>query len=120
MRNIYLLLYYGFARYLPSSYAPVVGKPSNAIRIFLVKRIFKSCGKISTIDRLAYFGNGKDLEIGDYSGIGERCVVPKNTIIGKYVMMASDVHIVKTTIIIMIHQSLCVFRVLPQKFLKQL
>lgn len=53
MRNIYLLLYYGFARYLPSSYAPVVGKPSNAIRIFLVKRIFKSCGKISTIDRLA-------------------------------------------------------------------
>lgn len=77
MRNIYLLLYYGFARYLPSSYAPVVGKPSNAIRIFLVKRIFKSCGKISTIDRLAYFGNGKDLEIGDYSGIGERCVVPK-------------------------------------------
>lgn len=95
MRNIYLLLYYGFARYLPSSYAPVVGKPSNAIRIFLVKRIFKSCGKISTIDRLAYFGNGKDLEIGDYSGIGERCVVPKNTIIGKYVMMASDVHIVQ-------------------------
>ncbi len=66
MRNIYLLLYYGFARYLPSSYAPVVGKPSNAIRIFLVKRIFKSRGKISTIDCLAYFGNRKDLEIGDF------------------------------------------------------
>lgn len=95
MKNIYLFLYYGFARYLPSSYTPIVGKPSNVIRIFLVKRIFKSCGKISTIDRLAYFGNGKDIEIGDYSGIGERCIVPKNTIIGKYVMMAPNVHIIQ-------------------------
>ena len=84
MRNIYLLLYYGFARYLPSSYAPVVGKPSNAIRIFLVKRIFKSCGKISTIDRLAYFGNGKDLEIGDYSGI---VVKTEQTVTAKTAML---------------------------------
>lgn len=32
--------------------------------------------------------------IGDYSGIGENCVIPKDTIIGKYVMMAPEVHIV--------------------------
>jgi len=93
MRNIYLILYYCFARYLPSSYAPVWGKISNAVRIFLCKRIFKKAGRISTIDRMAYFGNGKDVEIGDFSGIGERNVIPHNIIIGKYVMMAPDVHI---------------------------
>lgn len=43
---------------------------------------------------MAYFGTGKGIEIGDYSGIGENCVIPNNTIIGKYVMMAPDVHIV--------------------------
>ena len=50
--------------------------------------------KISTIDRIAYFGTGKNIEIGDYSGFGEHCIIPKNTIIGKYVMMAPEVHIV--------------------------
>ena len=43
---------------------------------------------------MAYFGTGRNIEIGDYSGIGENCVIPKNTIIGKYVMMAPQVHIV--------------------------
>lgn len=89
-----LAIYYGFAQYLPSSYAPIVGKISNKIRILCCKLIFKYCGKISTIDRRAYFGNGREIEIGDYSGIGERCVVPHNTKIGKYVMMAPEVHVV--------------------------
>lgn len=52
-------------------------KISNAIRIGLVKHIFKKCGKITTINRLAYFGSGRDIEIGDYSGIGAKCVIPK-------------------------------------------
>lgn len=73
---------------------PLFGKISNKIRIFCVKRIFKRCGKISTINRMAYFGTGFDIEIGDFSGIGEYCVVPKNTIIGKYVMMAPEVYII--------------------------
>lgn len=58
MRIICLLFYYGFAQYLPDSYLPIVGKISNAIRIGLVKHIFKKCGKITTINRLAYFGSG--------------------------------------------------------------
>lgn len=70
------------------------GKIWNAIRIFCCRRIFKYCGKKVNIDRHAYFGNGRNLELGDYSSIGEECVVPKDTIIGKYVMMAPEVHIV--------------------------
>lgn len=90
----FLALYYGFATHLPSSYSPIFGKLSNIIRIFCCRRIFKYCGKVSTIDRKAYFGTGCNIEIGDYSGIGERCIIPKNIIIGKYVMMAPEVHIV--------------------------
>ena len=93
-RVLFLSLYYGFAQYLPGSYTPIFGKLYNSIRIWCVKHIFKKCGKISTIDRRAYFGTGRNIEIGDYSGIGENCIVPNNTIIGKYVMMAPEVHIV--------------------------
>lgn len=95
VRLFCLLVYYGFAQHLPSSYCPVIGRFCNKIRVFCVKGIFKKCGAISTIDRRAYFGTGVDIEMGDYSGIGERCVVPKNTIIGNYVMMAPEVHIVQ-------------------------
>lgn len=95
VRFICLILYYGFAKHLPSSYAFLIGPICNKTRILCVKGIFKKSGKISTIDKDAYFGTGSEIEIGDYSGIGARCIVPKNTIIGKYVMMASDVHIVQ-------------------------
>lgn len=93
-RIVFLILYYGFAQWLPGSYTPILGKLCNKIRIGCVKHIFKKCGKISTIDRKAYFGTGCDIEIGDYSGIGEHCIIPKNTIIGKYVMMAPEVYII--------------------------
>lgn len=90
-----LLFYYIFAQFLPSSYSPIIGGFCNFIRVCCARSIFKHCGRHVTIDRRAYFGNGRSLEMGDYSGIGERCVVPKNTIIGKYVMMAPEVHIVQ-------------------------
>ena len=93
-RTFFLLIYYGFATWLPDSYTPGIGKLCNAIRIFCVKRIFKQCGRISTINRRAYFGNGKEVEIGDYSGIGSHCTVPHNIVIGKYVMMDPEVYII--------------------------
>lgn len=72
-----------FARFVHSC----IGGVSNRIRIFLCKRIFKECGKVSTINRNIYFGNGKDIVIGDYSGIGANCSIPNDIHIGKYVMM---------------------------------
>ena len=91
-RKIFLALYYGFANYLPDSYNPILGGVANKIRIFCVKRIFKKCGKISTINRHCYFGNGHDVEIGDYSGIGVGCVLPNNIKIGRYVMMGPELY----------------------------
>ena len=87
MRKFWLVLFYGFANHLPDSYTPVLGGVSNRICIFLCKRIFKECGKVSTINRNIYFGNGKDIVIGDYSGIGANCSIPNDIHIGKYVMM---------------------------------
>lgn len=42
------------------------------------------------IERLAKFGSGLDIEIGDNSGLGINCHVPSNTIIGNDVMMGPN------------------------------
>lgn len=88
-----LSVYYGFAWYLPDSYNFLFGRISNSLRISLVKHIFKKTGKISTINRKAYFGTGKEVEIGDYSSIGANCFLPNNIKIGKYVMMGPELFV---------------------------
>lgn len=93
-RAIGLVLYYGIAQYLPDSYIGGGGRISNRLRIFCAKLIFKKCGKISAINRRAYFGNGSEIEMGDYSSIGANSILPNNIKIGKYVMMAPEVHII--------------------------
>ena len=85
-----LMLYYGFARYLPASNNLLFGKLSKQIRFLLVKRIFKSCGKNVNVEKGASFESGLDLCIGDNSGIGLNCSVPSNTIIGDNVMMGPE------------------------------
>lgn len=66
---------------------------SNKIRILLCRHIFRECSKkVSTINRNIYFGNGKDVVIGDYSGIGANCSIPNDIHIGKYVMMGPDLY----------------------------
>ncbi len=84
----FLFIYYGFAQHLPDSYTPIVGRLSNRLRVFCVKHIIKSCGTITTVNRHAYFGTGRNIVMGDYSGLGADCIVPNNIVIGKYVMMA--------------------------------
>lgn len=94
-----LVLYYGVARWLPSL-GFLLGK---RLRRFCVKRIFKYCGKDVNVERGANFGSGRNVVLGDYSGIGINACIPSNTIIGKYVMMGpncyilSDNHIFEST-----------------------
>lgn len=87
LRIFSLLAYYVFARYLPDSYTPIIGGLCNKIRVALCRHIFKYCGKVSTINRMAFFGNGSEVEIGDLSGIGAHCRLTNNIKIGNYVMM---------------------------------
>lgn len=91
----FLVLYYVFAANLPRSTLPFIGPASKWFRYMCCKHIFKYCGANANIERKAYFGKGFDVEIGDNSGIGYRCVVPSNIKIGSCVMMAPEVFIGK-------------------------
>ncbi len=88
--KIALLVYYGIAYNLPDSYMPGVGRVSNALRVACCKRIFRKCGKLGTVNRKVWFGNGQDVEIGDDSGLGANTTLPNNIKIGNHVMMAPD------------------------------
>lgn len=89
-RKIFLALYYGFARHLPKSATPFVGKWCNRLRVACCKRIFKRAGRIVTVDKGAYFGCGSEVEIGNDSGIGAYCILPPNIKLGNHVMMAPE------------------------------
>lgn len=86
-KYIFLVLYYYFARFLPS------GKFGKFVRYHICKRIFKKCGKNVNVEHLATFGNGFNIEIGNNSGIGIRANIPNDIIIGNDVMMGPNVYI---------------------------
>lgn len=92
-KKFWLGVYYGFARYLPASFTPVVGRPSKWLRGVCARHIFRSCGKDVNIERGAYFASGAEVELGDGSGLGVNCHIPFNTRIGRYVMMGPDCYI---------------------------
>ena len=52
---------------MPSNSCPIlfIGKISSKLRYVCAKNIFKKCGKGVGVERLASFGSGKDIEIGD-------------------------------------------------------
>ena len=92
MRRIYLLLYYGFARFLPKSTTPLLGKFAKALRRFLCKRIFLKAGEKLNVEQGAYFGNGRDIEVGYEVGFGRNFQCRNIRLrIGDYLMMGEDV-----------------------------
>jgi maltose O-acetyltransferase len=92
MHKLYLLLYYGFAKHLPKSTAPLIGKASQGLRRFLCKHIFASCGSGLNVENNVYFGNGKEIRVGTEVGFGSNFKTLNRIIsIGNYLMMAEDV-----------------------------
>ena len=79
----FLILYYGFCRYLPSGSTPIIGQISKRMRYVCCKHIFKYCGKNVNIERKAFFASGSNLCIGDNSGLGINAYVPADTILVK-------------------------------------
>ena len=91
---ICLIAYYGLLRYLPQSKTSnIVGRISKKLRYYCCKNIFKKCGKNVNIERLAKFGSGVDIEIGENSGLGINCFIPSRTKIGRDVMMGPNCYI---------------------------
>jgi maltose O-acetyltransferase len=94
MRLFWYLLYYGFARHLPVSYKPYACG-SKAIRYWICKHLFAQCGRNVNVEYGAEFGTGKDVRIGDNSGLGVRCFVAEVEI-GNNVMMGPNVMILSS------------------------
>lgn len=87
-------MYYGWAQYMPNSYNKYLGgRFWNKIRVLLCHVIFKECGNIATVNRKAFFGNGKNVVIGDNSGLGENCQIPNDIKIGNNVMIGPNLTI---------------------------
>lgn len=92
MRYIYLILYYGFAQFLPKSTMPVLGMIFKSLRQFLCKRLFAEVGEKLNVEQGAYFGNGKDIKVGDEVGLGKNFKMMNRTLrMGSYIMMGEDV-----------------------------
>jgi len=91
-RVIALAAYYGFARYFPRFPNHRIGKK---MRGSLCQFIFRKSGKNINVERMAYFGAGKNIELGSNSGIGIRAQIwgvdMGELIMGDNVMMAPEV-----------------------------
>lgn len=92
LRRICLLLYYLIGRHLPGSEMPY-SFGSRGIRALLCKVIFQKAGKKINVEHGAFFGLGRDIQIGDNSGLGLNCRVMGPLKIGENVMMGPDVMI---------------------------
>jgi maltose O-acetyltransferase len=88
-----LIIYYALLRHLPSSASSFGGPIWRWVRYQCCKHIFLECGRHVNIERGAYFASGVRLRIGDESGLGIRCHVPADVVIGKHVMMGPNCHI---------------------------
>lgn len=89
-RFIGCALYYGFAQWLPASFHPG-GKIAQRIRYMVCRSLFDRCGVSVNVEHGASFNSGRDISIGDHSGIGIRASLSGKITIGRNVMMGKDV-----------------------------
>src|SRR4030042_3343364 len=86
-------LYYLGVRWLPPSYVPGYGV-WRKLRYIVCRPLFDRCGQNVNIESRAYFGSGKNISIGDRSGIGVNAFISGTVSIGNDVMMGHDVMII--------------------------
>lgn len=89
-KTFFTFFYYAIARWLPGSNFKFC-RVFRSMRVFCAKFLFAKTGKQINIERGVYFGSGKAVELGDYSGLGVNCSINGPVKIGAYVMMAPDV-----------------------------
>ena len=98
MKKLCLIIYYGFARYLPKSTTPIIGNLSKKIRAGLCRKIFSRCGEKMNVEPNAYFGSGKDIAVGNNVGIGTNFKMHNRIVtIDDNLLMAEDVYFIGGT-----------------------
>jgi maltose O-acetyltransferase len=88
-RLIAMSLYYGIAKRLPSR-GPL-WEPSRRIRQELCRRFLDECGAWVNISTDVHLGTGRNVRIGNRSGLGPGCRVYGGLIMGDQVMVGPDV-----------------------------
>lgn len=92
MRYLWLLLYLGFARWLPSTDNAMPGmRIVRRLRSAVARRCLDKAGRNVNIEHMADFGTGRGIELGDNSGLGLKCRVRGPLKIGNDVMMEPEV-----------------------------
>lgn len=71
MRTFWLVVYYAFARHLPKSTMPLLGRMAYRLRYRCAKHLFAECGTSVNVEQGAYIGNGKHFRVGNNIGIGK-------------------------------------------------
>ena len=92
MNKIYLGLYYLIAYRMPRSERPF-NLGAKKLRGFLASKLFLQTGHSINIEKGAFFGSGRNISIGDYSGIGVDAKISGTITIGSHVMMGPEVMI---------------------------
>lgn len=77
------------AKPLPRSVRPFGGFGKH-LRVYFARRLLKSCGRNVNIERGADFGSGRDVEVGDFSGLGLNCLISGPVKISTHVMMGPN------------------------------
>ena len=93
MRYFWLILYYGLAKHLPKSTAPIIGGIAKHLRRACAKHLFAECGALINVEKGAYFGNGKHMHIiGEKVGLGKNfCCHNRILTMHSHVLMGEDV-----------------------------
>lgn len=71
MQTFWLIIYYGFAKHLPKSTMPILGKFALHMRSLCAKHLFARCDGFVNLEHGAYIGNGKNFFVGKNVGIGK-------------------------------------------------
>jgi maltose O-acetyltransferase len=82
-------LYYGFARHLPYSPRPYAFG-ARRIRYEICRHMFRSCGTDVNVEHGALINSGREIDIGDRSGIGLNAFISGPLIIGRDVIMGPN------------------------------
>lgn len=90
------IFYYAFARYLPKSTVPLVGRVSGWLRRSVCRRLFSTdeshhCQNL-VVEQGAYFGSGRDFTVGNHVGLGKDFKSLNRIVtIDDYLMMGEEV-----------------------------
>jgi maltose O-acetyltransferase len=91
MRKIYFILYYAFAKHLPKSTTPIIGKLAQKIRRFLCSRFLSQCGDKLNVEDDVYLGNGQNIVVGNEVGLSSKFKTLNRILtIGNYVMIGEE------------------------------